>query len=276
MGTHAKALSRTYIRKDKSIHFIEHNMNLYLKDKTAVVTGASQGIGRAIAKALALEGVKVFATARNEKRLLELKEEVASFDAGHRLICFTQDLASADSTRNIVASALTQLGHIDILINNAGQSQPVEVVSSNEPWNRSMTLDFERPRQLTQELLPYMITRRQGVILNLTSTYELRSLNVSAIAKGAIAVWSKQLAGQLGPQGIRVNCLQPGLIDTNNIRPYFSDEARREFAAKEIPLGDFGTPEDMADMALFLVSSRAKYITGGVFTVDGGMNRHAF
>jgi len=251
-------------------------MDLYLKNKTALVTGASQGIGRAIVRALAAEGVKVFATARNEKMLHELKEEVAASGAAHELLYFCQDLILADSADNIAANALSRLGHIDILINNAGQSKPVDVVSPQAPWDEAMILDFERPRQLTQALLPYMIARKQGVILNLVSTYELRSLNVSAIAKGAVTVWSKQLAGQLGQHGIRVNCLQPGLIDTNNIRRFFSAEARREFALNEIPLGDFGTPEDMADMAVFLVSTRARYITGSVFTVDGGLNRYAF
>jgi 3-oxoacyl-[acyl-carrier protein] reductase len=251
-------------------------MDLYLKNKTAIVTGASQGIGRAIARTLASEGVKVFATARNEKSLDGLKEEVAASGAPHQLITYTQDLIAADSAANIAASALSQLGHVDILINNAGQSQPVDMVSDQAPWNQSMTLDFERPRQLTQALLPHMIARKQGAVLNLVSSYELRSLNVSAVAKGAITVWSKQLAAQAGQYGIRINCLQPGLIDTNNIRRFFSEEERREFARTEIPLGDFGTPEDMADMAVFLVSPRAKYITGSVFTVDGGMNRHAF
>ena len=89
-------------------------------------------------------------------------------------------------------------------------------------------------------------------------------------------MWSKQLAGQLGPYGIRVNCLQPGLIDTDNVRRLFSDEERRSFAAREIPLGDFGEPEDIAGMATFLVSPRAKYITGAVTVVDGGLRRNAF
>ncbi len=131
----------------------------------------------------------MFATARHEKLLLKLKEEVAS-GSRHELNYFCQDLALADSANYIAANALSLLGHIDILINNAGQSKPVDVVSPQTPWDESMTLDFERPRQLTQALLPHMIARKQGAILNLVSTYELRSLNVSAVAKGAVTVWS--------------------------------------------------------------------------------------
>lgn len=96
------------------------------------------------------------------------------------------------------------------------------------------------------------------------------------MAKSAIAAWSKQLAGQLGKYTVRVNCLQPGLIDTNNIRPYFPGDTRREFAEREIPLGDFGVPQDMANMAVFLVSDRARYITGSVAVVDGGMRHYAY
>jgi 3-oxoacyl-[acyl-carrier protein] reductase len=139
-----------------------------------------------------------------------------------------------------------------------------------------MTLDFDRPRQLTQQLLPHFMARKQGSILNLASSYELRSINVSAIAKASVVVWSRQLAAQLGPYGIRVNCLQPGLIDTANIRPFFPGDERRKFAEREIPLGDFGEPQDMANMATFLVSPRARYITGTVAVVDGGMRHYPF
>lgn len=250
-------------------------MDLHLKGKTAVVTGASQGIGRAIVKELAREGVRVFATARNEELLNSLREEVAA-EAGVAPIVFAQDFTTSDGPQRIAQAALTALGDIDILINNAGQSRPVDITGPEQPWNDSMALDFDRPRQLTQGLLPHMVARRQGVILNLTSTYELRSINVSAVAKASMAVWSKQLAGQVGKYNIRVNTLQPGLIDTANIRPYFSDDERKVFADREIPLGDFGQPQDMADMAVFLVSPRARYVTGSAVVVDGGMRHYPF
>jgi 3-oxoacyl-[acyl-carrier protein] reductase len=250
-------------------------MDLHLKGKTAVVTGASQGIGRAIVMELAREGVTVFATARNAESLNKLRDEVIA-ETGIAPAIFAQDVLAPDGPQRIAEAAQVAFENIDILINNAGQSRPVEITGPEKPWEDSMALDFERPRQLTQALLPQMISRRQGVILNLTSTYELRSINVSAVAKASIAAWSKQLAGQVGQYGIRVNTLQPGLIDTANIRPYFSDEQRKAFAEREIPLGDFGNPQDMADMAVFLVSSRARYITGTAVVVDGGMRRYPF
>lgn len=250
-------------------------MDLYLKGKTALVTGASQGIGRAIVRELALEGVQVLAVGRNEALLNSLQEELRNA-GGVVPETLVLDLLAADAPRLIAEAALTQLGHIDILINNAGRSQPLEVVGSEEVWSAAMTLDFERPRQLTQQLIPHFIERRQGVILNLVSSYELRSINGSAVAKASIAAWSKALATQLGPYGIRVNCLQPGLIDTENIRRFFPGDERRQFAESEIPLGDFGHPQDMANMAVFLVSPRASYVTGTVAVVDGGLRRYPF
>lgn len=250
-------------------------MDLQLQGKTAVVTGASQGMGRAITAALAAEGVKVLATARNEVLLRELSTAIVAAGGVEPLI-FLQDIIAPDGPANIASAALQQFGHVDILINNAGRSQPLEVVGKEAAWNGSMGLDFDRPRQLTQHLLPHMMECRQGVILHIASTYELQSVNASAVAKAALVVWSKQLAAQLGPYGIRVNCLQPGLIDTENIRRFFPGEARQQFAQSEIPLGDFGEPEDIANMAAFLVSPRARYITGSVAVVDGGMRRYPF
>lgn len=250
-------------------------MDLYLKGKTAVVTGASQGLGRAIVKELAAEGVKVFATARNEDLLKNLRSEVIAAGGAEPLI-FVQDFVASDGPKNIAAAALSSLGHVDILINNAGKSRPLDVIGEEGAWLASMTLDFDRHRQLTQELLPQFMERKQGAIVNIASTYELRTVNASAVAKAALVVWAKQLASQLGQYGIRVNSLQPGLIDTANIRPFFPGDERRKFAEREIPLGDFGEPQDVANMVAFLVSPRAGYITGTVAVVDGGMRQHPF
>jgi 3-oxoacyl-[acyl-carrier protein] reductase len=250
-------------------------MDLHLKGQTAVVTGASQGLGRAIAKELTLEGVKVLVTARNEDLLNSLKEEIAAA-GGVEPVTFVQDFVAPDGPQRIAATALSSLGHVDILINNTGRSRPLEVNGAEEEWAAAMTMDFDRHRQLTQQLLPHFMERKQGSILNIISTYELRSVNASAVAKASIVVWSKQLSGQLGQYGIRINCLQPGLIDTANIRRVFSSDERRAFAEREIPLGDFGEPQDIANMATFLVSPRARYITGTVAVVDGGMRHHPF
>jgi 3-oxoacyl-[acyl-carrier protein] reductase len=250
-------------------------MDLYLKGKTAIVSGASQGLGRAIAKELAIEGVKVLATARNEDLLNSLKDEVAAA-GGVEPVILVQNFIAPNGPEKIAVAAISNLGHVDILVNNAGRSRPMDVSGPEEEWIGAMTLDFDRHRQLTQRLLPQFMKRKHGTILNIISTYELRTINASAVAKASIAVWSKQLAGQLGGYGITVNCLQPGLIDTANIRRVFTDDERRKFSGREIPLGDFGEPQHVANMATFLVSPRARYITGTVAVVDGGMRHYPF
>lgn len=250
-------------------------MDLYLKGKTAVVTGASQGLGRGIARELSLEGVKVLAVARNEALLNSLKDEIISA-GGVEPVLLQQDFTATDGPKIIADRALSVFDKLDILVNNAGKSRPMDVVGDEAEWEAAMNLDFIRHRQLTQHLLPHFINNRSGSILNITSTFELRSINASSVAKASITVWSKQLASQVGKYGIRVNCLQPGLIETNNIRPYFPEIERKRFIDAEIPLGDFGTPQDIANAAAFLVSPRARYITGAVTVVDGGMKRYPF
>src|SRR5687768_7176223 len=116
-------------------------MDLYLKAKTAVVSGASQGLGRAIAKELAIEGVKVFATARNEDLLNSLKDEIASV-GGVEPVALVQDFVAADGPQKIARAALSSLGHVDILVNNAGRSRPLDVNGPEEEWSAAMTLDF--------------------------------------------------------------------------------------------------------------------------------------
>ncbi|WP_143310592.1 SDR family NAD(P)-dependent oxidoreductase [Chitinophaga vietnamensis] len=250
-------------------------MDLHLKGKTAVVSGASQGFGRAITKELALEGVQVFATARNEVLLDSLKAEVAAA-GGVAPITFSYDFVAPEGPQKIAAAALAALGHVDILVNNAGRSRALSVTGPDEEWHAAFVLDFDHHRQLTQQFLPQMIERKEGVILNVGSTYELRTINASAVNKAALAAWSKQLAGELGRYNIRVNMLQPGLIDTENTRRIFTPDQRTDFAAAQIPLGDFGVSQDIANMAVFLASPRAGYVTGSVAVVDGGLRYHAF
>ncbi|MBV7531599.1 SDR family NAD(P)-dependent oxidoreductase [Chitinophaga sp. sic0106] len=250
-------------------------MDLYLQHKTAVVTGASQGLGRSIVKTLAAEGVSVLATARNEALLTDLQAEIKA-EGGVVPAIFVQDFTAPGGPAAIAAAALDIFGTVDILINNAGASRPLAPIAPEEEWQAAFTLDFHHHRQLTQALLPQFIARKQGAILNLASTYELRSINASAVAKAAIVSWSKALAGELAPHGIRVNSLQPGIIDSAQIRRIFPGEERKKFAEREIPMGDFGEPEDIANMAAFLVSPRSKYVTGTVAVVDGGMRRYAF
>ncbi|MFS2093485.1 SDR family NAD(P)-dependent oxidoreductase [Pseudomonas sp. Pseusp11] len=250
-------------------------MDMQLAGKTALVTGASQGLGRAIVKSLAAEGVKVFATARNEELLVSLAGEIT--DAGGIApITFVQDFVAADGPERIASAALAAMGHIDILVNNAGGSRPMDIDAPEEQWIEGMTLNFDRHRQLTQKLLPNFLQRKSGAIISLSGNLEPEVVNAAMVAKAGIVVWSKGLSEQLGQHGITVNCVQPGLIDTAQIRRLYPGEERKKFADREIALRDFGQPEDVANAVTFLASPRASYITGTVLLVDGGMRRYSF
>ena len=250
-------------------------MDLQMNGKTALVTGASQGLGRAIAKALAAEGVTVFATARNPDLLASLASEVEA-DGGTRPIVLEQDFVAEDGPQKIADAALAALGYVDILVNNAGGSRPMEIDAPENQWMEGMTLNFDRHRQLTQKLLPNFIGRKAGSIISISGNLEPEVVNAAMVAKAGLVVWSKGLSEQLGQHGVTVNCVQPGLIDTAQIRRLYPGDERRKFAEREIAMRDFGKPQDVANAVTFLASPRASYITGIVLLVDGGMRRYSF
>lgn len=250
-------------------------MDLQLKGKTAVVTGASMGLGRAIAKSLAAEGATVFAVSRTQDLLDSLAQEIVAA-GGPEPITFAQDFVAPGAPAIIAKQALVALGHVDILINCAGGSRPTTWHASDEEWAEGVTLNFERHRQLTQELLPQMVERRSGRVINICGSIELRQVNIAGAAKAALVVWSKGLSHEMGKYGITINCIEPGLIDTPQIRRLFPGDARKQYAEQHISIGDFGEPEDVAAATAFLASGPAAYITGIVLGVDGGMRYRSF
>jgi len=250
-------------------------MDLQLQGRTALVTGASMGIGRAIAMALAAEGVKLAVVARRRALLEELAREIEAAQ-NPRVAVIAQDIMAADAPQRIAAAALAALGQVEILVNCAGGSRPLPVDAPEERWEEAMTLNFTRLRQLTHEILPGMIERGQGRIINITGKSEPDRLNAAFAAKAAVHAWAKGLSRDIGRHGITVNSIAPGRIMSEQIRRNYPEDERKRFSAAEIPLGAYGEPEDLANLAVFLASPRARYITGTVIPVDGGLRRYSF
>ncbi len=250
-------------------------MDLQLRDKTALVTGASMGIGRAIAKGLAAEGVHVAAVARRTELLETLSDEIVAA-GGERPALIHQDLMAEDAAACLRDGALAALGKVDILVNNAGGSRVMPIDAPEERWVEAMTLNFTRQRQIAHALLPQMIERRWGRIINITGKSEPEHLNAAFAAKAAVHAWAKGLSREVGQFGITVNCIPPGRIMSEQIRRNYPEDFRRHFAETEIPVRYWGEPEDLAVMAVFLASPLARYVTGTVIPVDGGLRRYQF
>jgi 3-oxoacyl-[acyl-carrier protein] reductase len=250
-------------------------MDLDLKSRTAVVTGASIGIGRAIARGLALEGVRVVAVARRKDLLQTLVQEVEA-KGGAAVVPVVQDIMEADATKKLVTAAVAAVGHVDILINNAGGSRPLPVDAPDSAWDEAIALNFTSYRKIAHALLPQMIEHKWGRIINITGKSEPEGLNAAFAAKAAVHAWAKGLSREIGEHGITVNCIPPGRIMSEQIRRNYPEDYRRHFAEEEIPVGYWGEPEDLAALAVFLASPVARYITGTVIPVDGGLRRYQF
>jgi len=252
-------------------------MDLMLSGKTALVTGAStHGLGRAIALELAREGARVAVSARRVDALQALASEIAA--AGFIApAVLGADMYAAETPRNLARDATSALGHVDILVNAAGGSRTVPWDAPLDKWEEGMTLNFSRVRELTTELIPAMIERKWGRVINLTGTSEPPAVNIASSAKAAVHAWSKGLSRQMGTHGVTVNCIQPGRIHSEQLkRLYPTEKDELAFAQVHLPIPRFGEPEELACLAAFLASPRAGYITGTVIPVDGGLRQFSF
>jgi len=248
-------------------------MDLELRGRNAVVTGCSVGIGREIARVLAAEGASTLVIARRGELLKTLQDEIegAGWKRPHAP---ATDLAERASAARVRDEALARLGHVDILVNNAGGSRPTAVDSPDGVWDESFAINFSAVRKLAQAFLPGMIERRWGRIINVTGTSEPGGTNAAGPAKAAVHAWAKALSRDVGRHGVTVNCLAPGRIHSEQIdeRLHPTRESQEQFS-RQIPLGYFGDPSDMAYLVAFLCSPKARYISGERIHVDGGLHR---
>ncbi|MEP6546078.1 MAG: SDR family oxidoreductase [Gammaproteobacteria bacterium] len=255
-------------------------MDLGLENRRALVTGASRGLGRAIASALAAEGAQVVAVARNLERLNDL---VAS-SAGGRGSIMARACDLADGAAIETLGKLLQ--EVDILVLNSGGPPPGPAADTTDAvWNRQFEIMFLSAIRLTRLALPGMRERGYGRILAVVSSGVIQpipNLGISNALRAGLVGWAKTLAAEVAGEGITVNCIAPGRIATDRVAELDQGRAKREGvdialvekeARASIPVGRYGDAAEFASVAAFLASSRASYMTGGVIRVDGGMIR---
>ena len=244
-----------------------------LEGKTALITGAARGIGKAIALKFASEGANVaFTDIVIDENGKATEAEIEAY--GVKAKGYASDASNFEATKEVVAEIQKDFGRIDILVNNAGITKDgLMLRMSEEQWDRVININLKSAFNFTRNVLPVMFGQRSGSIINMASVVGVHGnagqANYSASKAGMIAL-AKSIAQEMGPRGIRANAIAPGFIETA-MTAALPDSVRVEWK-KKIPLRRGGKPEDIADVATFLASDLASYVTGQVIQVDGGMN----
>ena len=240
--------------------------------KTALVTGASRGIGRAVAEALAREGWKVAVNYCSSREKAEQLTEYLKSQYGAAAFAVQADVSDPAQVERMFSDVERELGGGDLLVNNAGiASQKLFTDISPEEWDRLFAVDVRGVFLCCRAALPHMIHWKKGSIINISSIWGVTGASCEvhySAAKAAVIGLTKALAKEVGPSGIRVNCIAPGVIDTE-MNGHLSPETMEELR-EETPLECIGTPEDIAQAVLFLASPGAQFITGQVLGVNGG------
>lgn len=246
--------------------------NFKLEGKVALVTGASSGIGQAIAIALAEAGADVACHARSEDKLVETCAAIEALGRGFAMVA--GDMAEKETPRRVVAETLGVLGRLDILINNAGTIRRSPAVDySEDDWTSVIETNLSSVFRLSQAAGRSMIERGSGKIVNIASLLSFQGgITVPAYtaSKSAVAGLTKALANEWAKFNVNVNAIAPGYIETKNTDALRADETRNRQILERIPAGRWGEPSDIAGAAVFLSSAASDYMQGHILTVDGG------
>ena len=240
-----------------------------LEGKVALVTGGGRGLGEAICRTLAREGAHI---AVSDVNLADAERVAAVIQGmGRKAAAIKADVSRTDQVRAMVANTIEALGTIDILVNNAGICHQGTVAEmSEEVWDKVLDVNLKGTFLCSREVMPTLKQKKWGKIVNIGSLAgQVGGLVVGAnysVSKAGVICFTKSLAKELAPFGINVNCIAPGIIDTEMTQPF-----PREDMAKTIPLRKLGEPQDVADAVLFLVSQESKYVTGQTLSVNGGI-----
>ncbi|MDE1813793.1 MAG: SDR family oxidoreductase [Thaumarchaeota archaeon] len=242
-----------------------------LSGKVALVTGGSRGIGKATAMLLAQHGANVTITSKDKSSLQKAAAEMKN------VIAIPGDIRKKTDVENVVKNTIESFGKIDILVNNAGifpKVKPLHEISEEE-WNDTIDVNLTGQFRFTKAAIPHLM-KTSGCIVNVSSDAGLKSFeNFEADAytasKGALVLLTKAWAVEYAKYKIRVNCVCPGIVETDMTRPYLGNESDRAMAIAEHPIGRIGMPEDVAKAILYLVSEDSSWITGAILPVDGGV-----
>jgi len=242
-----------------------------LSGKVAIVTGGSRGIGKATAILLAQHGANVVITSKNNSSLQNAAKEMKN------VVAVPGDIRKNADVENVVKNTLETFGKIDILVNNAGifpKVKPLHEISEEE-WNDVIDVNLTGQFRFTKAVIPHLM-KTNGCIVNVSSDAGLKSFeNFEADAytasKGALVILTKAWAVEYAKYKIRVNCVCPGIVETDMTEPWLGSEADRAMAVAEHPIGRIGMPEDVAKAILYLVSDDSSWVTGAILPVDGGI-----
>lgn len=246
-----------------------------LKGKVAIITGAAGGVGRATVKRLASEGSKVVLVGRNKMSL----DRVAQEFSDKNVLTIKADLTREPEVVSATEQTVSKFERVDILVNNAGiinDPTPFHLMTEDQ-WNNLINTNLLGTFRMTKAVIPFMLKNKESSIVNISSLLGIRAipnvpLSIYGVTKAGIIMLTKSVAVEYGPYGIRCNCVVPSTIRSPIIEPYLQDENARKLLETSFPLRRIGAPEDISGTVSYLCSSDARWITGSLITVDGGIS----